>query len=90
MDWHRGSNVLINNLGGKNYFSVALLPDNSQGTLAKFTQYAYSHVIDTKAEFVYNRDNSEVVTTLHIRQSKEGWEKGTFCTVPSPMEAYRR
>lgn len=74
-----GSNVLINNLGGKNYFSVALLPDNSQGTLAKFTQYAYSHVIDTKAEFVYNRDNSEVVTTFTYKtEAKEGWEKGTL------------
>lgn len=74
-----GTNVLINNLGGKNYFSVALLPDNSEETLKKFTHYAYSHVTDTKAEFVYNKENSEVVTTFTYRtEAKEGSERGTL------------
>lgn len=58
---------------------MALLPDNSEETLKKFTHYAYSHVTDTKAEFVYNKENSEVVTTFTYRtEAKEGSERGTL------------
>lgn len=58
---------------------MALLPDNSQATLSKFTQYAYSHVIDTKAEFIYDKINSEVITTYtYTTEAKEGRERGTL------------
>src|SRR5690606_36220990 len=43
-----GSNTLINNLGGRNYFSIAVLPDSAVATLEKFRQYAYSHVTKTR------------------------------------------
>ncbi|MDQ2086444.1 glycosyl hydrolase [Herbivorax sp. ANBcel31] len=74
-----GTTTLTNNLGNSDYFSVALLPDNSQETLSKFTQYAYSHVTDTKADFVYNEDRGEVVTTFtYTTEVKEGSETGTL------------
>jgi endoglucanase Acf2 len=41
----------INDLKGKAYFSVALLPDNRPETLALFKRYAYNHVVDTRLEF---------------------------------------
>lgn len=43
--------TFTNNLNGKFYFSVAVLPDNRPETLALFRKYAYNHITDTRAEF---------------------------------------
>ncbi|WP_139491767.1 glycosyl hydrolase [Brevibacillus dissolubilis] len=75
-----GSNTLINNMpAGRNYFSIAVLPDNSAATLAKFQTYAYSHVTDTKANYTYNPADSSVTTTYtYTTQAKEGTQTGTI------------
>ncbi len=43
--------VLTNRAGGKNYLSVALLPDEKPETLALFKRYAYNQVIDTRMDY---------------------------------------
>ncbi|QDP39613.1 glycosyl hydrolase [Radiobacillus deserti] len=74
-----GSTSLTNNLAGKNYFSVAALPDNSPETLQKFKQYAYSFVTDTKVEWSYNEQTSKVSTTYsYTTTAKEGSQSGTI------------
>jgi endoglucanase Acf2 len=74
-----GSTTLTNQLNGKTYFSVAVLPDNSQATLNKFAQYAYSHVTDTKVDWTYNESSSEVVTNFTVTtEAKEGSQHGTI------------
>ncbi|MEI5907489.1 glycosyl hydrolase [Bacillus spongiae] len=74
-----GTKKLTNNLNGKNYFSVAVLPDNSVATLEKFKQYAYSHVVDTKVDWAYDEATSQVKTTYSFETvSKEGSTKGTL------------
>ncbi|MFD3260145.1 glycosyl hydrolase [Paenibacillus lentus] len=74
-----GSNTLTNHLNGKNYFSVAVLPDNSPETLNKFKQYAYSHITDTKVDYAYNEASSEVTTTFTASTTaKEGNQSGTI------------
>ena len=74
-----GSATLTNNLNGKNYFSIAVLPDNSAATLNKFKQYAYAHVTDTKVSWSYHAAGSEVVSTYTFTTSaKEGSQTGTL------------
>ncbi|OEH93564.1 glycosyl hydrolase [Bacillus solimangrovi] len=74
--------TLTNHLNGKNYFSVAVLPDNSIETLKKFEQYAYSHVVDTKVDWSYNEATSEVETTFMFEtEAKEGSNEGTIFTL---------
>ena len=74
-----GTTSLTNNLNGKNYFSIAVLPDNTATTLNKFKQYAYSHVTDTKMNYSYNPATSEVSTTFtYTTTPKEGTQNGTI------------
>ncbi|SET06574.1 glycosyl hydrolase [Paenibacillus sp. NFR01] len=74
-----GTTTLTNNLNGKNYFSIAVLPDNTAATLNKFKQYAYSHVTDTKINYSYNSSNSQVSTTFtYTTTAKEGTQNGTI------------
>jgi endoglucanase Acf2 len=72
-----GSATLTNNTGG--YFSVALLPDNTAGTLTKFRQYAYSHVTNTTVSWSYDKSTSRVNSTYTYSTTlKEGSQTGTL------------
>jgi endoglucanase Acf2/chitodextrinase len=74
-----GTATLINNLAGRNYFSVAVLPDNTAATLAKFQQYAYSFVTNSQASWTYDRPTSDVVTTYtYTTVAKQGTQTGTL------------
>ncbi|WP_025025799.1 glycosyl hydrolase [Caldalkalibacillus mannanilyticus] len=74
-----GTSTLTNNMNGKNYFSIAVLPDNSSATLEKFREYAYAHVIDTKVSWSFNENTSEVITTYnYTTEAKEGIQTGTL------------
>jgi endoglucanase Acf2/chitodextrinase len=74
-----GTATLINNLAGQNYFSVAVLPDNSAATLAKFQQYAYSFVTNTQVSWTYEKPTADVVTTYNYTTvAKQGSQTGTL------------
>jgi endoglucanase Acf2 len=74
-----GSATLTNSLGGKTYFSVAVLPDNTAATLAAFTQYAYSFVTNTTTSYSYQASTSQVCTTYTVTtQAMEGTQSGTI------------
>ncbi len=61
----------------KDYFSVALLPDNDPETLALFAKYAHNHVIDTRLE--HSVDNGYAEGTYKFStQAMEGNESGTI------------
>jgi endoglucanase Acf2 len=66
-----------NQSAGKTYFSVALLPDDEPETLALFSQYAHSHVIDTRVDYQILPGK---VQTRYSFTTKcwEGSEKGTI------------
>ncbi|CDG35355.1 MAG TPA: glycosyl hydrolase [Acetivibrio thermocellus] len=64
---------------GKNYFSIAVLPDNTVSTLTYYKDYAYCFVTDTKVEWSYNETESTLTTTFTAEVSvKEGTNKGTI------------
>jgi endoglucanase Acf2 len=74
-----GTTALVNNLGGRNYFSVAVLPDNSATTLAKFQQYAYSFVTGTQVAWSYDKSTASVLTTYNYTTvAKQGSQTGTL------------
>ncbi len=64
---------------GKDYFSVAVLPDNRLETLALFQKYAHSHVIDTRVSWSYDESRCAVKTTFAFRAMiHEGAGRGTL------------
>lgn len=72
-----GGSVLTNQGGGKNYFSVALLPDNKPATLALFQRYAHNHVVGTQMD--YETVAGKVKATYQFKTTAlEGNETGTI------------
>jgi endoglucanase Acf2 len=66
-----------NDIQGKHYFSVALLPDNRPETLALFRKVAYNHVTDTRVE--YRIDAGRVRATYQATvKAYEGESDGTI------------
>ncbi|HPD00070.1 MAG TPA: glycoside hydrolase, partial [Acetivibrio sp.] len=64
---------------GKNYFSIAVLPDNSIQTLLYYKERAYSFVTDTKVNWEYDEENSRVTTTFSVETTPmEGTNKNTI------------
>ncbi len=57
---------------GQNYFSIALLPDNSQATLEYYAKFAFAFVTDTKVEWEYDECKSEVKNTFTFKTEPQG------------------
>ena len=61
-----GTSTLVSSLNGKNYLSVALLPDNRPETLELFRLHAYSFVTNSVVSWNYD--------DLHLRnRAKRSW-----------------
>ena len=65
-------------LGGKDYFSVAVLPDANPNTIKAFAKYAFAFVADTEVTYQYTPQASAVKTTYTVTTNpKEGSETRT-------------
>ncbi len=75
-----GTKALTCNLpSGRNYFSIALLPDASENTFNFYRQHAYAFITDTRVEWKYNEADSTVTTTFKIATSPmEGTNSNTI------------
>ncbi len=60
-----GSDVdaMSSDLGGKDYLSVAVLPDSTDATIRWFQQFAYAFLGDTRVTYRYDPGESRVTTT---------------------------
>jgi endoglucanase Acf2 len=58
-----GTTTLLSSLNGKNYFSVALLPDNSLTTLEFFRTHAYAFVTGSRVSWQYNETSAVLTST---------------------------
>jgi endoglucanase Acf2 len=77
-----GTGTLTSTLSGKNYLSVALLPDNTQQTLLFFKNYAYTFVKETHVSWVYNEPAAILTSIFSFTPDiKEGTETGTIFAV---------
>ncbi len=64
---------------GKNYFSLALLPDNRLETLQQFQRYAHSHVTNSTATWQYDSDTATLTTLFEFTtKAYEGNTTGTL------------
>ena len=64
---------------GKDYFTVAVLPDATPETLALFRRSAHSHVTDSKVTWHYDEKTAVVRTTFTVTvKSREGAGDGTL------------
>ncbi len=75
----QGSAALECQAAGKDYCSVAVLPDDRLETLALFQRHAHAHIADTRMEWAYDEPTSAATTQFHVTtQPMEGAEKGTL------------
>ena len=59
-----GGTTLQSSLNGKEYFSVALLPDNTSATLETYRQHAYAFVTGSTVSWSYNESTAKLTSTF--------------------------
>ncbi len=73
-----GAGTVTSDLNGKDYLSVAVLPDNSPETLAFFRKYAFAFVKEVRVDWAYMEPNAKMICTWSAKTDiKEGTEAGT-------------
>ncbi|GAA2441107.1 glycosyl hydrolase [Streptomyces macrosporus] len=76
-DWTVSGNDIRANLGGKDYFSLAVLP--STDALATYRKYAFSFVTGSKVSWQYDQAAGRVKATYALTTTaKEGSQTGTL------------
>lgn len=74
-----GSLSLVNEHPSRDYFSLAVLPDNRPETLALFARYAHAHVTDTRFTGSYDSSSGIVSTRFSFATRQfEGESIGTL------------
>ncbi|HBZ37834.1 MAG TPA: hypothetical protein DEO59_04925, partial [Balneola sp.] len=58
-----GSSTFQSSLNGKDYLTVALLPDSQTATIEFFQKHAYAHVTNSMIEWNYDEISSELTST---------------------------
>ena len=51
---------------GKNYMSVAILPDGSNEAFSLYEKYAFNFITDTKVQWEYLNNSAKVVTKYNV------------------------
>ena len=67
--WRHEGAALLSNLNGKDFFSVAVLPDNTPETLELFRTHAYAFVTGTDVSWKYDAKKAQVVSTFAVKTS---------------------
>ncbi len=71
-----GTTTLVSSLNGKDYFSIALLPNNDLPTLEVFRKHAYAFVTDSFVDWNYDESTAELTSTFtyttELKESKNG------------------
>ncbi|MFE8938382.1 glycosyl hydrolase [Streptomyces sp. NPDC007872] len=74
-DWNVSGSTITAGLGGKDYFSVAVLP--STDALATYRKYAYSFVTGSTVNWSYDAGTVRATYGL-TTEAREGTERGTL------------
>src|SRR5262249_19791033 len=73
--WSVNGGSAQSTLAGKDYFSVAVLPDNTAATLNDFKNHAFAFVTGTTVSWSYNNASAQLTTTYSATTTiKEGTE----------------
>ena len=74
--WEKVEAGYVSNLDGKDYFSVALLPDGEPSTYELFRAHAYAFVTDTRVDWTYDEAKAELATTFKATTENQETGKG--------------
>lgn len=85
--WTFTDHGIESNLGGKDYYSVAVLPDSAVDTLMMYHQHAYAFVTDTKSDFSVDYATGKLITTFTA--TTQMMESGP-CLSSNPLMALYR
>lgn len=85
--WKSEGQTYVTDLGGKDFFSVAALPDSEPATIDLFRRHAYAFVTNTHVSWSYDEGtaNAQASFTVKTRLMEEG--KGR---VNEPLQALYR
>ncbi|MBZ9753453.1 fibronectin type III domain-containing protein [Deinococcus sp. HMF7604] len=76
--WSVNNTVATSTLNGKDYYSIAALPDNTVATLNDFKTYAYNFVTGSSVSWNYNAATATLNSTYTVNTvAKEGSANGT-------------
>lgn len=64
--WQVAGETLTSDLGGADYFSVAVLPEKSEAALALFQEHAYAFVTGSKVSWQYDRSAAKLVSHFEL------------------------
>ena len=71
-----GTTILQSSLNGRNYFSIALLPDASLTTLETYRRHAYAFVTGSAVSWAYNEATAKLTSTFsyttELKESRNG------------------
>jgi len=74
--WTQNGNIFSSSLNGKNYWSMAMLPETTSGInslVNQYKQYAYVFPINTITTWDYNETNAKIISTFSVTtEVKEG------------------
>jgi endoglucanase Acf2 len=77
--WSRQGRRMINALRGRDYFSVAALPDDSPATFARFRRHAFAFVTDARVSWRYDATRAALHTTFTVTtRAREGSESNAL------------
>ncbi|GEM45478.1 glycosyl hydrolase [Deinococcus cellulosilyticus] len=80
--WNVSGSIATSSLAGKDYYSVAVLPDNSVNTLNDYKTYAYNFVTGSNTTWSYNASTATMTTNFNLTfTAKEGTATGTLMSL---------
>ncbi len=85
--WKKQGNSFVSELAGKDFFSVAVLPDSEPATVELFKHHAYAFVTDTRVSWKY--DDASATAEASFEVSTELVEAGEG-RVNEPLQALYR
>ena len=74
--WTRKGDTFSSTLDGKDYFSIAVLPDRKPETLKLFREHAYAFVTDTRVSWTYDEKTAELTTRFATKTAPKETGKG--------------
>jgi endoglucanase Acf2 len=74
--WEKDGSTLSSDLGGKEYFSIAVLPSKSEEMLERFRKHAYSFVTETRVSWAYDEGASKLSATYDFSTKVMDDQKG--------------
>jgi len=74
--WSHQGDTFQSSLDGKDYFSVAVLPDNKPETLELFQRHAFAFIKETRVSWTYDEKSARLTTqftaTTELKDPKKG------------------